>query len=72
MRSLAGDLPDGQITGLCRIPVKPSRQKYFAFSEAQIRCMSHRIPLRSEQLWRSSPVIGRPQGWRWRAPAFGG
>jgi len=20
----------------------------------------------------SSPVIGRPQGWRWRAPAFGG
>jgi hypothetical protein len=20
----------------------------------------------------SSPVIGRPQGWRWRAPACGG
>jgi hypothetical protein len=20
----------------------------------------------------SSPAIGRPQGWRWRAPAFGG
>jgi len=25
-----------------------------------------------EQLCRSSPVIGRPQGWRWRAPAYGG
>jgi hypothetical protein len=27
---------------------------------------------KTEQLCRSSPAIGRPQGWRWRAPAYGG
>jgi hypothetical protein len=34
-------------------------------------------PLRSALLDQSNrggsrPAIGRPQGWRWRAPAFGG
>ena len=30
------------------------------------------LPSMKEQLWRSSPASGRPQGWRWRAPAYGG
>jgi hypothetical protein len=41
LKSRSADLPVGRAF---RIRVKPGREKYFAFSEAQITCMFHAIP----------------------------
>jgi hypothetical protein len=38
---MSADLPDGQITEL---PVQPPLQKYFCFSETQIRSISSAVP----------------------------
>jgi len=45
----------------------------FAFSrrDAPEFCVTFR-PRKQSNCIGSSPVIGLPQGWRWRAPACGG
>jgi hypothetical protein len=67
--------PTGKSLLFLRNSVKPKiswNQKYFAFPEERNGAyLSSSRPDQSNCVG-SSPVIGRPQGWRWRAPACGG
>jgi hypothetical protein len=54
------DLPDGLIF---RIHVKPISQKYFALSEAKIRCMDFVVP--PPQEGRIAIVTDVGSGMRW-------
>jgi len=39
---------------------------------ARVLLSTSALPKNQSNYVGSSPVIGRPQGWRWRAPACGG
>ena len=65
----------------CFLLARHPRREWLAMTWKQFRDLAahcarglhvHFPSLKSEQLCRSSPAIGRPQGWRWRAPAYGG
>jgi hypothetical protein len=62
--NVATDLPVGQISSLvAKSLVQPLKQKYFAFSEVQIRCMVRAIPPPSEG--RIAIVTDVGSGMRW-------
>jgi hypothetical protein len=53
-------------------PKNKQNQKYFALSEVKNRLYKPPSSPAQSNCAGSRPVIGRPQGWRWRAPACGG
>jgi hypothetical protein len=51
---------------------KPSAQKYFSFVFSEVVLMCRIPPRRRATVFFCGSAIGRPQGWRGRATAFGG
>jgi hypothetical protein len=54
------------------LSVQPHLQKYFYSHLTQITGLFHAVTSPGATVLRVRPAIGRPQGWRCRAPAFGG